>query len=163
MTAPARMSAADYRKSVGQSPPGSDLVRFKSEDHFQSTVVQWLDLLEFRKGEIFAFHPANGGKRSLITAAILQRMGVRPGVGDLCFLQRADPQSTPPRSAVSFLELKMPDGKPSKDQKAFAAICRRLGIPYLIARTFDEVAAALASFGVRYQEPMAARLIRGGR
>lgn len=155
MTAPARMSAADYRKSVGQPPPGSDLVRFKSESQFQAAVVSWFDAL-ILEDPIFLFHCPNGAKRDRVTAAILQGMGVRPGVADLGFLL--------PRGQVAWLELKMPDGKPpSAVQREFAARCRALAHPYAVARTFDEVVTALASFGVRYREPLAARLIREGR
>lgn len=148
-----RLSAAEWRKHVGAPPPGDDLVRFRSEDEFQSTVIRWLDALDWID-EVFVFHPANGGKRSLITAAILQRMGVRPGVGDLCLMLGG--------GRVAWLELKLGTGQQSDAQKDFARICKRLGHPYAVAWTFDEVVAALTSFGVRYREPLAARLIREG-
>lgn len=147
------MSAAEWRKSVGAPPPGSDLVRFRSETEFQAAVVRWLDALDF-VDEIFAFHPANGGKRDRITAALLQGMGVRPGVADLGILLGA--------GRMAWLELKHESGRQSEAQRAFAATCKRLGHPYAVAYTFDEVAAALASFGVRYREPLAARRIREG-
>lgn len=149
-----RMSAAEWRKSVGAPPPGSDLVRFRSETEFQTAVVRWLDALDF-VDEIFAFHPANGGKRDRVTAAIFQAMGVRPGVADLGFMLGS--------GRFAWLELKHADGKPSDAQRDFAATCKRLGHPYAVARTFEEVAAALASFGVRYREPLAARMIREGK
>lgn len=148
-----RMSAAEWRKSVGAPPPGDDLVRFRSEDEFQSAVVRWLDALDWID-EVFVFHPANGGKRSLITAVILQRMGVRPGVGDLCLMRSG--------GRAVWLELKHGAGRQSDAQKDFERTCERLGHPYALARTFDEVVAALASFGVRYREPLAARRIREG-
>ncbi|MEO8276253.1 MAG: VRR-NUC domain-containing protein [Thermoanaerobaculia bacterium] len=146
-------SAADYRKSLGLSPPGSDLVRFRSETEFQTTVVRWWDALELVE-EAFMFHPANGGKRDLVTAAILQAMGVRPGVADLGFLL--------PRGRMAWLELKQPAGKASEAQKRFAALCRRLDHPHAIAKSFEEVAAALASFGICFREPWAARKVREG-
>jgi hypothetical protein len=149
----ARMSAADYRREMGQAPPGSDLVRFKSESQFQAAVVSWWDSL-LLADPVYLLHVPNGGKRDRVTAAILQSMGVRPGVADLGFML--------PRARMAWLELKVGDGKPSQVQKDFAARCKRLAHPYAVARTFDEVVAALASFGVRYREPVAARLIREG-
>lgn len=153
LTATERMSAADWRREMGQAPPGADIVRFKSESQFQAAVVSWFDAL-ILEDPVFLFHCPNGAKRDRVTAAILQSMGVRPGVADLGIML--------PESRIAWLELKIGDGKPSQVQKDFAKVCKRLAHPYAVARTFDEVVAALASFGVRYREPVAARRIREG-
>lgn len=148
------MSAAEYRKLTGQAPPGADRVRFRTESEFQGAVVSWWDQLTLDDPAPFLFHVPNGGKRDRVTAAILVGQGVRPGVADLGLML--------PAGRFAWIELKTEDGKPSPQQIGFAARCLRLGHAYTVARTFADVTVALAAAGVRYSEPIAARLIREG-
>ena len=58
------------------------------------------------------FHPANGELRTDATGALLQRMGVLPGVSDLILIG-------PPAGRVHALELKRKGRRPNDDQNAF--------------------------------------------
>jgi hypothetical protein len=55
--------------------------RRNTEAQIQRAIFQHLDL----RGapDVYAFHPANGGYRSKVTASILKACGVRAGVPDI--------------------------------------------------------------------------------
>jgi hypothetical protein len=64
---------------------------------------------------VFAFHPANGGYRSPIEAAILRGLGMRRGVPDAIAIRDG---------RVYGLELKAAGGRLSPSQReAHAAVC----------------------------------------
>jgi hypothetical protein len=52
------------------------------EDHEQIVAATWL-----RKNNIPFYHIPNGGKRHMLEAIKLKRMGVSPGVPDICILK----------------------------------------------------------------------------
>ena len=56
------------------------------------------------------FHPANGGKRNVIEAKKLKRMGVLPGVSDFIFLKDGQ---------AFALELKSDEGRLTPKQSEF--------------------------------------------
>lgn len=138
---------------MGLPPPGDDqsAPRFASETAFQIAVVRWWNALEILDGS-FLFHCPNGGKRDILTASIMQSMGVRRGVADLVIIR--------PAGNVNWLELKHGDGKLSKDQLEFERTCKRLGHEYRWASTFAGVVDAFRDFKLPYGETLAARLIR---
>lgn len=51
------------------------------------------------------------------------------------------------REASKTILGKVPAGKQSDDQIAFQARCERAGVPYRVARSWDEVKAALVDWG----------------
>lgn len=65
------------------------------------------------KGCEFMFHVPNGGSRNLIEAVNLKKQGVRAGVPDI-FLPVARG-----KYHGLFIELKVGDGKPTKEQKRY--------------------------------------------
>lgn len=58
---------------------GSTYMEFLSEDQEQKKVVSWL-----RANGIKFYHIPNGGTRNLIEAVNFKKLGVSPGVPDLC-------------------------------------------------------------------------------
>jgi hypothetical protein len=63
-----------------------------SEATEQAALFAFLNILETRRPDARAFHPANGEKRDKATAAKLQRLGVRRGVPDVLLVARSAPQ-----------------------------------------------------------------------
>jgi hypothetical protein len=152
------ISAAEYRRRMGQPPPGADRSSaeppFASETAFQIAVVRWWDALEILDGSYLVAIP-NGGKRTKVEAAILVGMGVRAGVADLCIMM-ADGQA-------AWIELKHDKGTLSPAQREFKARCAKLLHRYFVAWTFADVVSALDQFGVEYVEGMDAFRIRTQR
>jgi hypothetical protein len=75
------------------------MTRSRPEQQIQRAVFKHLAL----RGApaMFAFHPANGGWRSRVEAAILKGMGVKAGVPDIIAIKNG---------RCYALELKAPDG-----------------------------------------------------
>lgn len=90
--------------------------------------------------EVIWFHPANGEKRDLRSAAKLKAMGVKAGVADLIFAL--------PGGRFGAIELKAGVGRPSEAQNAFALACADIGAAYGLCRSLNSVACVLASWGV---------------
>jgi VRR-NUC domain len=97
------------------------------EDQIQIEIFKWLRL---QHKDILAFHVPNGGKRNLLEAARLKRMGVLAGVADVLILE---PRGKHPLLA---LELKSQGGKQTPLQAVFEANCIRRNIKYKIAKSF---------------------------
>lgn len=118
-----------------------------SEDKIHFFAV---DLLRFHKRDgVMFFHVPNGESRSKRTGAKLKRMGVLPGVADLCIVF--------PGGRVGFLELKRPGGHPSAEQRVFRADCENAGASYAIASTPEEVVEVLSCWGALRSVPPALR------
>jgi len=105
------------------------------EDALQAQVADYLDLC----GLLWC-HPPNGGKRGLIEACRLKRLGVRAGVPDLLIFERW--QSTDPETGGEgfgvALELKSPTGRATSEQRAWLDSLQARGWRVGICRTFDE-------------------------
>jgi hypothetical protein len=85
-------------------------------------------------------HIASGELRTPATAARLKRMGAMPGYPDFILLS--------PGGVAHFLELKRARGaKLSEDQQDFADWCVAHGVPFAIARNFDEALCRLQAWG----------------
>ena len=63
-----------------------------------------------------------------------KRLGMRPGVADLCVIVEGK---------AHFLEIKTPIGIQSRDQRAFELHCGAAGCDYKIARSVEEAQAIL--------------------
>ncbi len=100
------------------------------EQQLQRAVVEYLRIMENLHHLVF-FHPANGGGRSRIEAAIFKGLGVRPGVPDLVLLL--------PDSRAAFIELKADGGRLSASQLAFKKQVEALDFRYAECRSVDEV------------------------
>lgn len=108
------------------------------EDDLHKAVVRFIGIAA---PHLLVFHPANGGFRNVREAAKLKAMGVRAGVADLAI--------TLPDARSAFIELKTKAGRLSPHQAEFQSTCDRLGIPYAVCRSIEEVAATLRGWGVQ--------------
>jgi hypothetical protein len=88
---------------------------------------------------VFAFHPANGGYRKPIEAAILKGLGVIPGVPDVIAIHNG---------RVFALELKAEGGRASDKQLACIAALREAGAFTCIAEGLDRALACLEAWGL---------------
>jgi hypothetical protein len=109
-------------------------------------------VLQARRDALW-YHPPNGGWRHKVTAALLQAMGVLPGVADLVItwpeLVSVVSQPHPMTfTRVLYLELKRRGKKPSADQNAFAARAMRTGASYEVADSIDAAVTILQRYGV---------------
>lgn len=77
------------------------------------------------------FHVGNGGKRSKETARLMKALGVLPGVFDLCLLA--------PGGKTFWLEAKADHGRLSEDQQWFKYELIKMGFPYVVFRSLDDV------------------------
>lgn len=96
------------------------------EHYLQVAIVRYLKL-----NKIFCFAIPNGGRRDLITGAVLKREGVLAGSPDLVIVLP---------NQIYFVELKNGNqGRQSKEQKAFQESVEKLGFKYLLWREFCDV------------------------
>ena len=103
--------------------------------------------------EVLWFHVPNGEHRSKITGARLKRMGVRPGVADLCIAWRGTLAENYAAS-VLWIELKSPKGRQSTEQAIFHFDAVRAGHDYVTARSVADVERFIRGRGI----PMRGRI-----
>jgi hypothetical protein len=95
--------------------------------------------IRYAAPSILCFHVPNGGKRSVIEAAIFKSMGVLPGVADLILSWK---------DGKGAIEFKAGNGKQTDHQIAFHKKWVDLGGKYALCRSLDEVQDALKRWGV---------------
>ncbi len=88
---------------------------------------------------VFAFHPANGGYRKPIEAAVLKGLGVRAGVPDVIAVHKG---------RCYGLELKAPGGRPTEAQLATIAAMEAAGAFCCVAESLDRALALLEAWGL---------------
>lgn len=115
--------------------------RQRPEEGLQKSVVQLLALTAPPDLVWFAV-PNQRGTRKRYEQAILAAMGLKAGVGDLCFV-------IPPDGRFGCIELKARYRKPSPVQLAFAEAVFKAGAYWGWAASLDEVNAVLESWGVK--------------
>lgn len=104
--------------------------RRRPEDLLQRAVCQYLDALQ-SQGRLLYFAVPNGGKRSMIEAAIMKGLGVKAGVPDLCIVLK--------NGVVAFAELKSEEGRVSEKQTWWLEHLAVFGCPTAIIRTLDDM------------------------
>jgi hypothetical protein len=111
--------------------------RFGSEDQIQRAVFQHLRI----RGapNLFAFHPANGGYRRPIEAAVLKGLGVRVGVPDVITIHEGRSYG---------LELKATGGRATEAQLTTIAAMEAAGALCYIAEGLDHALAVLEAWGL---------------
>jgi len=85
-------------------------------------------------------HIPSGEHRTEQTGALLQRMGLKPGMLDFLLIS--------PAGAHHWLELKRGLAPLTDGQIEFTAELRRRGVPYYIARDYDAAVRQLKLWGV---------------
>lgn len=113
------------------------LSNHKGENRLQLEIVDRLRALSI-EGKLKAvwFHPPN---EMLVCSCqkaskngwniLLSMMGRMPGVADLVFTSE---------NKTLYMELKIPGGKQTDNQKTFERWCKNHSIPYVICRSWDE-------------------------
>lgn len=87
------------------------------------------------------FHvPNSSGNRGARLGGILKSLGVRAGVPDLVFVLND--------GKAAFIELKAGKGSLSTEQRVFRADCERLGVPYAVCKSLEEVQGTLQGWGL---------------
>jgi hypothetical protein len=111
--------------------------RRRPEDAIQRAVFQHLRA----RGApgLFAFHPANGGYRKPVEAAILKSMGVVAGVPDVIAIHEG---------RVFGLELKAEGGRATPKQQEAIAAMEAAGVFTAIAEGLDRALACLEAWGL---------------
>src|SRR6516165_9062188 len=109
----------------------------RPEDAIQRAVFQHLRA----RGapNVFAFHPANGGYRKPVEAAILKGLGVVAGVPDVIAIHKG---------RCYAMELKAEGGRPTEKQLACIAALREAGAFTCIAEGVDRAIACLEGWGL---------------
>jgi len=134
------VSQANVKRSVAmKARRNGKRARRRPEDDLQRTVCQYLDIL-MHQGRLLYFAVPNGGKRSIVEAARMKRMGTKPGVPDLAVVPQIGP--------VCFIELKSEDGRVSAEQEAWLEKLPLFGCPVAVCRSLDEVREFLFQTGV---------------
>jgi len=88
---------------------------------------------------VFAFHPANGGYRKSVEAAILKGLGVVAGVPDVIVIHAG---------RCYALEIKAPDGRATPKQHEAIAAMEAAGACTAIAEGLDRALACLEAWGL---------------
>jgi hypothetical protein len=88
---------------------------------------------------VFAFHPANGGYRKPVEAAILKGLGVVAGVPDVIAIHQG---------RCYAMELKAEGGRPTDKQLAAIAAMEAAGAFTCIAEGLDAALRTLEAWGV---------------
>jgi hypothetical protein len=88
---------------------------------------------------VFAFHPANGGYRKPVEAAIMKGLGVVAGVPDIIAIHNG---------RVFALELKAEGGRATDKQLACIAALREAGALTCIAEGLGRALACLEAWGI---------------
>jgi hypothetical protein len=119
-----------FTRRIARPPPTPEL----------STHVMVADLLRRWANPQWRFsHLPLGEYRTPATAARLKRMGVVAGWPDFMLLS--------PAGQVFFLELKRGRAPLTEEQRDFANWCVAHGVPFAIARNFDEALRFLREWG----------------
>ena len=102
--------------------------KLASEHSLQASLLEFLALNA--RQNVFWFAIPNAGKRSWHVARRMKVEGLTAGVADICIML--------PGGSVLWLELKTARGRQGVAQRAFEAVCDRLGHPYLLIRDLPE-------------------------
>src|SRR6266545_803134 len=111
--------------------------RRRPEDAIQRAVFQHLRARA--APGVFAFHPANGGYRKPVEAAILKGLGVRAGVPDVIAIHNG---------RCFALELKAEGGRATDKQLECIAALREAGAFTAVAEGLDRALACLEAWGL---------------
>lgn len=93
----------------------------------QSACVTWFqNAYPSHRGRLFA---VQNNSENVVRGDIRKAIGVRAGISDLILIVNR---------RVYFIELKMPDGRQSQDQKNFESMVNADGFDYVVIRSKEE-------------------------
>jgi hypothetical protein len=111
--------------------------RARPEQEIQRALFQHLSIRA--ASSVFGFHPANGGWRTPVEAAIFKSMGVRAGVPDIIIIHAGH---------CYALELKAPDGRLTPVQHDTQRALAAAGAEVATAYGLDDALARLEAWGL---------------
>jgi len=126
-------------------------IRATREDAIHAGIVEYLTLCAHPR--LMWFHCPTGALVKPSSRIYFARLGVFPGVADLCFVL--------PDKSVAFLEVKSEDGRLSEAQQAFQARCALLGLKYQIARSISEAEEILRDWNALRGSDVKRESVRG--
>ena len=112
-----------------------------AEARVQAAIVEWIRLVA---PELIAFHVPNGGLRTKAEAARMKWVGVLAGVPDVVVLG-LDGQCW-------LIEVKAPGGSLSAEQCVIRDRCVALRIPFVVAKSIDDVRQAFKVWEIETRE-----------
>lgn len=130
----------NYRVKERKTPDGR-IQLTGSEDEEQQKVIQWAELMSNAYPDLqMLYHVPNGGSRNRAEAGKLKRMGVRAGVPDLVL--------PVPRNGYAglYIELKVGENRPSKNQKNWLEKLALHGYKALVCYGGNEAIAILEQY-----------------
>lgn len=116
-------------------------MRTYAEDKIQAAIVAYIRAVAPR---CIVFAVPNGGLRSKREAAKLKWTGVLPGIPDLIVLA--------PHGVTIGIEVKAPEGKPSREQVKIGEEMLMLGHWWHLARSIDDAREILKRAEVEMRE-----------
>ncbi len=135
---------AELRNKMGENIPIPKERKKPSREESimqQNLIVWWRAACRgFGIQETLLFAVGNGHRRDVVAAAILKREGLRAGVSDLILAV--------PRRGIPgmYLELKVPGGVLSADQKAFISAVSTQGYDARVCYSFDDAVTTITSY-----------------
>lgn len=124
----------------------------KTEALIQIELVNWLSANARRYGFFFFSIPNEGFMKSRTVGrfdvhrkfvyallAVLKKMGLTPGVPDLCIVYQGE---------AYFLEVKNEDGRLTGSQPVVHERLREVGCPVCVVRTLDDMEMQLREWGI---------------
>lgn len=107
----------------------------------QIMLMEWANLMQRRIPALkWLYHIPNGGRRDPATGAMLKKMGVKPGVPDLCL-----PVPVGKYHGL-YIELKAGSGRPSDRQREWIAHLCQSGYSVHICYGFREAATTILDY-----------------
>jgi hypothetical protein len=125
------------RRGAEQCQRYLEMTRSRPEQQIQRAVFEHLAIRA--ASTVFAFHPANGGWRSRVEAAILKGMGVKAGVPDIIAIKDA---------RCYALELKASGGRLTPVQRDAHAALVAAGAEVAVAYGLDDALGQLEAWGL---------------
>jgi hypothetical protein len=138
-------SGTDGKTSVGGAKAAPSIpvstrhkrAGYDLEDGFQIEAAAFFDLC--LPVDAWWCHVPNGGKRAMTTARRLKAMGTKAGAPDNLIIYQG---------RAYWIELKARYGNLAESQLVAIPLIESAGSPVAIARTLDDIAAALSSWGI---------------
>ena len=112
-----------------------------AEARIQAAIVDWIRTVA---PDLICFHPPNGGLRGKAEAARLKWIGTLAGIPDLVVLGRD--------GRTCLIEVKSEHGSLSADQCAIRDQCVAMRIPFVVAKSIEDVRHAFAIWGIETRE-----------
>jgi hypothetical protein len=112
-----------------------------AEARTQAAVVEWIRLVA---PDLIAFHVPNGGLRTKAEAARMKWVGVLAGVPDIVVLGLD--------GRCWLIEVKGPGGSLSPEQCVIRDRCVSMRIPFVVAKSIDDVRRAFEIWGIATRE-----------